>query len=113
MKIKYVKIQFATLFSQPERRNVKKAFRQITNHLQGESYFRQLCLSCSQNNFGLLERFLVSFQPFNSRTKRRFRPARMAEKLSRFVSLDKPIDKFIEEQKNTLLELALFINFMF
>ena len=56
MKIHDVKIQLATLFSQSERRN---AFRPILKHLQGELYFRQLCLSCLQNKFSLLEPSVV------------------------------------------------------
>ena len=43
---------------------------------------------------------LYSFISNLSRTKRTFRPSRMADNLSRFMSLDEPIDKFIEERKN-------------
>ena len=59
----------------------------------------RVCFSCSQNNFIVLELFVVLSQIFQE-LRRIFQPARIAEKTSRFVSLDKPIDKFIEEQKN-------------
>ena len=48
-----------TIFS-----HVRKAFRPITKHLQGKSCFRQLCLSCSQNNFSIIELFVVLSQTF-------------------------------------------------
>ena len=56
-----------------------------------ESCFRQLSLSCSQNNFIVLELFAVSFQIFQE-CRRNYQPVRMAETSSRFV-------EFIEEQK--------------
>ena len=61
--------------------------------------FRQFYLSCLQNNFSVLELFVVLSQFFQE-LRRIFQPARMAEKSNRFVSLDKPIDMIIKEQKN-------------
>ena len=61
MNIHDAKIQFKNLFKLNREAkcffflHVRKRFRPITKHLQGELYFEQLCLSCSQKNFGLIE----------------------------------------------------------
>ena len=57
-----------------------------------------LSRSCSQNNFSVLMLFVVLSQIFQE-LRRIFQLARMAEKSSSIVPLDKLIDKFIEEQK--------------